>query len=182
MDTNSSSTLFRPEYFNKLVASESLLPFLKDNGEQKRIGTLLVFLDEGITTDTPLLALPINLSLLLGMPDDKAYVGFTSSTGRFYEKHDILSWVFCDEEPCKDDYMSEYFDYHRKSTFSTAGFQRYEPGAGYGGGDNTKGFPIKNQDPDTTAVSEPVQHFAPERNVGLSSDSGSQVPPNTLLR
>lgn len=83
-----------------MIASDSLLPFLKDNGEQKRIGTLVIFIDEGIATDTPLMALPINLSLLLSLQDDKAFVGFTSSTGRFYEKHDILSWMWCDHEPC----------------------------------------------------------------------------------
>jgi hypothetical protein len=60
------------QYFDKLVASESLLPYLKDNGEQKRVGTLVVFLDEGIETDTPLLAMPINLSLLLDLPTDRA--------------------------------------------------------------------------------------------------------------
>lgn len=69
----------------------------------------------GISLDTPLMALPINLSLLLRMPDDKAYVGFTSSTGRFYEKHDILSWMFCDEEPCKSDALKQGFDYHQQS-------------------------------------------------------------------
>ncbi len=64
------------------MASDSLLPYLKDNGEQKRIGTLVVFLDEGVASGVPLLALPINLSLLLDLPIDKAYVGFTASTGR----------------------------------------------------------------------------------------------------
>eukprot|EP01031_Cornospumella_fuschlensis_P035520 gene35520-43063_t len=59
------------KYFNKLVASDSLLPYLKDNGEQKRIGTLAVFIDDGIAADEPLLALPINLSLLLSLPTDR---------------------------------------------------------------------------------------------------------------
>ena len=59
------------KYFDQLVASDSLLPYLNDNGEQKRIGTLVVFLDEGVETDTPIMALPINLSLLLDLPIDK---------------------------------------------------------------------------------------------------------------
>lgn len=90
------------QYFDKLVASDSLwdvwqccisfplddlvvywhrIPYLKDNGEEKRVGTLVVFIDDGIASDTPLLALPINLSLLLKLPQDTAFVGFTSSTG-----------------------------------------------------------------------------------------------------
>ena len=62
----------QPQYLNKLVASDSLIPYLMDNGEQKRVGTLVVFMDDGIESDTPVLALPINLSLLLHMPIDKA--------------------------------------------------------------------------------------------------------------
>ncbi len=131
------------DYFRKLVASDSLLPYLKDNGEQKRIGTLLVFIDEGIANNEPLLALPINLSLLLDLPIDKAYVGFTSSTGRFYEKHDILSWVWCDQQPCGAN-QTKNFDYHQTSKFSAATRAEYTPGAGYGGGDTSDGFPIKN--------------------------------------
>ena len=70
------------DYFNKLVASEKINPYLKDNGEQKRVGTLVVFIDEGVENNEPLMAMPINLSLLLNLPDDKAYVGFTSATGK----------------------------------------------------------------------------------------------------
>ena len=64
----------QPQFLDKLVASDSLIPYLKDNGEQKRVGTLVVFLDDGVATETPLLALPINLSLLLNMPVDRAVV------------------------------------------------------------------------------------------------------------
>ena len=85
------------QYLDKLVASDSLKPYLLDNGEQKRVGTLVVFVDDGIKNDIPLMAMPINLSLLLKLDDDKAWVGFTSSTGRFYAKHDILSWHWCDQ-------------------------------------------------------------------------------------
>jgi hypothetical protein len=69
-------------YFDKLVASDALIPYLKDNGEEKRVGTLVVFIDEGITDNIPLLAMPINLSLLLDLPEDTAFVGFTSATGK----------------------------------------------------------------------------------------------------
>lgn len=87
--------------------------------------------------------------------------------------------VICigDEEAKRD------FDYHTQSEYTTSpsGYQRFEPGPGYGGDDNPKAkFPLKNTSPDTTAVSEPIQHFAPDRNVGLAEDAILQVPPNSL--
>lgn len=171
----------RSQYFDQLIVSDSLLPFLKDNGEQKRVGTLVVFMDDGIASDTPLLALPINLSLLLNLPDDKAFVGFTSSTGRFYEKHDILSWVWCDQEPC-DPVVKGEFDYHQSSKFFPSSKQQdFQPGPGFGGNANPFAvFPIKNTNPDTTAWEKPMDTFSTGRNIGLSTVSSSQVPPATL--
>lgn len=168
----------KPDYFNKLVASDSLLPYLKDNGEQKRVGTLVVFLDEGIEKDEPLLALPINLSLLLRMPTDQAYVGFTSSTGRFYEKHDILSWVWCDAQPCDEPTVNE-FNYHQESKFSAVPKRYFPPGEGFGGGD-TSGFPTKNKSPNTDPWLTPVTYFADGYTEGLSPYADQQVPPETL--
>ena len=101
-----------------------------DNGEQKRVGTLVIFVDDGIAADEPLLALPINLSLLLRLPDDKAFVGFTSSTGRFFEKHDLLNWYWCDQQPCMEKDKST-FDYFQQSKFATAArLQTFSPGKG----------------------------------------------------
>lgn len=169
----------RAEYFNELVASATLTPYLMDNGEQKRIGTLVVFIDDGIAEDKPLLTLPINLSLLLKLADDKAYVGFTSSTGRFFEKHDILSWHWCDQYPCLEKDKST-FDYSQESKYyPNANFRRFEPGAGYGGGDNIV-FPTKNRSPDTEAWSVPVEHFSSSRTNDVSADGIYQVPPNTF--
>lgn len=171
----------KTDYFNSLVASESLLSYLKDNGEQKRIGTLAVFIDDGVATDTPLLALPINLSLLLDMPTDKAFVGFTASTGRFYEKHDLLSWYWCDQFPCSPS-LKQGFDYHQTSAFSAAAPRRYAPGPGYGGSTDPAqdGFPLQNSSPDTTPWAAPLEHFAANRNTGLSASAAAQLPPNTL--
>lgn len=146
-----SSLSCRPQYFNQLIASDSLLPYLKDNGEQNRVGTLLVYMDEGIASDVPLMALPINLSLLLSLPDYKAFIGFTSSTGRFYEKHDILSWTWCDQNPC-DEQLKKNFDYHQESKFSSTVIRQFTPGAGFGGGD-VDGFPTKNKSPGTHTTS-----------------------------
>lgn len=166
------------KYFSKLIASDSLLPYLKDNGEQKRIGTLVVWVDDVLDTDDPLLAIPINLSLLLKLPTDRAYVGFTSSTGRFYEKHDILSWEWCDQQPCTLPSIAE-LDFHQKSKASGAHLQQYEPGAGFGGGD-TEGFPTKNKSPDTSPWELEVSSFSSSRNEGLAETAENQQPPNTL--
>jgi hypothetical protein len=172
----------RAEYLNYLVASESLLPYLLDNGDQKRIGTLVVWIDEGVSEDVPLMAMPINLSLLLDLPTDKAFVGFTSSTGRFFEKHDLLSWYFCNEEPCIFDHKLA-FDYHQQSRyFSSATLRASVQGPGYGGGGNEDGFPSHHTSPNTDPWEEPMQHFSSGRNIGLSSVGAEQVPPNTYYR
>jgi hypothetical protein len=169
----------KSQYFNQLVASQSLLPYLKDNGEQKRIGTLVVYVDEGIDDDIPLLALPINLSLLLKMPTDRAFVGFTSSTGRFYEKHDILSWRWCDVAPCSQPQPGD-LDYHQQSKMHpSSNVQENVPGSGFGGGD-VHGFPTKNKSPDTDPWTLPVSSFSKSRNSGLSPEANREVPPNTL--
>ena len=89
-------------YYELMTANANLIPYMKDNGEGRRLGTLAVFVDQGIIEDRPLLAIPINLSLLLDLPDSLAYVGLTASTGRKWQKHDILSWSF-EESPDEDD-------------------------------------------------------------------------------
>ena len=167
----------KPEYLDKLVASDSLIPYLLDNGEQKRVGTLVVYIDDGVETDTALLAMPINLSLLINMPSDKAFVGFTSSTGRFYEKHDILSWIWCDQEPCDAPVLSD-FDTHQTSKHNIINKRSFTPGPGYGGG-TADGFPSKNQNPNTDPWYQPLEHFSKGRATGLASDANNQVPPAT---
>jgi hypothetical protein len=167
-----------PQYFSSLIASDSLIPYLKDNGEQKRVGTLLVYVDEGVETDKPLLAIPINLSVLLDMPVDKAFVGFTGSTGRYFEKHDILSWYFCDQDPCEKA-EEAYFNYYHSANLSIASLRTFSPGPGFGGSDGSEGFPTKQQSPDTTAWSTPKIHFSLGRNEGLAEDANLQTPPET---
>eukprot|EP00804_Cyclotella_cryptica_P008540 CCRYP_007535-RB/>CCRYP_007535-RB protein AED:0.22 eAED:0.23 QI:2050/1/0.8/1/0.5/0.4/5/0/381 len=85
-------------YFELMTANENLIPYLKDNGEGRRLGTLAVFVDQGIPENRPLLAIPVNLSLLLNVTQSLAYVGFTASTGRKWEIHDILSWEWATME------------------------------------------------------------------------------------
>ena len=92
---------FVEEYISKMSANENLVPYLKDNGEGRRLGTLAIFIDDGVETGIPILAIPLNLSVLLKLPEDLAYVGFTASTGSKFENHDILLWNWCDSIHCK---------------------------------------------------------------------------------
>ncbi len=56
------------QYIEHFTATPQLVPYLKDRSENRRLGTLLVFVDGGIAADTPLIALPINLASLLELP------------------------------------------------------------------------------------------------------------------
>jgi hypothetical protein len=70
-------------------ANKNLIPYLNDNGEGRSIEMLAVFIDQGIVKDRPLLALPVNLSLLLDLPDSLVYVGFTASMSWQWQRHKI---------------------------------------------------------------------------------------------
>jgi len=56
-------------------------------------GILSVHLDQ---MDTPLLAIPIDLSYTLGLEDGRAWTGFTAATGRRFQAHYVLAWQFCE--------------------------------------------------------------------------------------
>jgi len=91
------------KYVSAMTANENLTKYLKDNGEGRRIGTLAVFIDNGVENDTPTIAIPLNLSVLLDLPQSLAYVGFTASTGDNWESHDVISWDWCDSGDCLGD-------------------------------------------------------------------------------
>jgi hypothetical protein len=91
------------KYLDSMTANDILLPFLKDDGEGRRLGTLAVFIDDGVKTSKPILAIPLNLNILLDLPQSLAYVGFTGSTGANWENHDILEWHWCDSIDCRGD-------------------------------------------------------------------------------
>ncbi|EJK75910.1 hypothetical protein THAOC_02351 [Thalassiosira oceanica] len=78
-------------YFELMTASENLFPYLREGGG-RGIGTLAVFVDQGIVEDRPLFAIPINLGVVLDIPDSLAFVGFTGSTGRKWQRHEIIRW------------------------------------------------------------------------------------------
>ncbi len=91
------------KYLHAMTANHNLLPYIKDNGEGRRLGTLSVFIDDGVETGKPILSIPLNLSVLLDLPQSLAYVGFTASTGMKWENHDIIQWHWCDSEHCLGD-------------------------------------------------------------------------------
>jgi Legume lectin domain. len=88
------------KYIEFMSANELLLPYIKGNGEGRPLGTLAVFIDDGITRGEPIIAIPLNLSVLLDLPQSVAYIGFTASTGAKWENHDILDWYWCDSITC----------------------------------------------------------------------------------
>ena len=90
---------------------DHLSTFLKDNEENRRVGTFAVYVDD---MDVPILAFPINLSYVLDLGEGTVWAGFTSSTGRKWQKHDVISWYFCeDHRQCAFNLESK-FDYHRE--------------------------------------------------------------------
>jgi hypothetical protein len=90
------------KYIESMSANELLLPYIKGNGKGRPLGTLAVFIDDGITRGEPIIAIPINLSVLLDLPQSVAYIGFTASTGAKWENHDILDWHWCDSITCSN--------------------------------------------------------------------------------
>ena len=60
--------------------------------------------------------------------------GFTAATGRAWQKHDLLSWYWCEDEPCKEVHRKD-FDYHQQSKFYTGQkIRKNTPGPGHSGG------------------------------------------------
>jgi hypothetical protein len=49
------------EYFANFSATTNAAKYAVDAGEQRRVGTFLVFIDDGIAADRPSIAFPINL-------------------------------------------------------------------------------------------------------------------------
>eukprot|EP00752_Nemacystus_decipiens_P015593 g13916.t1 len=179
------------EYLKHFAATTNLVPFLKDNGGGRRLGTLVVWLDDGIARDEPLLAVPINLSVLLDLPQDQAYVGFTSATGRSWAKHDVLAWYWCHNDGGGLEKGQDDADQSWDGCGETAGFSafsygqstEYHPesrltqravelrGSGYGGGGAT--------DDATTVVAAPKGHWEAGGGGKWVGDRDQQVPPAT---
>ncbi|GMF55867.1 unnamed protein product [Phytophthora fragariaefolia] len=67
-------TELKYNYVSYFSATTNLSKFIKDVSEGRRVGTLLVFMDEGIKSDTPILAVPINLAATLRLDSDEAFV------------------------------------------------------------------------------------------------------------
>ncbi|KAE9082017.1 hypothetical protein PF010_g21762 [Phytophthora fragariae] len=151
-------TELKYNYLSYFSATANLPKFIKDVSEGRRVGTLLVFMDEGITTDTPILAIPINLAATLRLDSDEAFVGFTASTSSSWQKHDVLGWYYCTEPPCLDQYDTEMtfdFDYNEQSMLSAASH-------------GNALYPIFIY-PDTVSWAKRQTYFATNQRVGLVS-------------
>ncbi|CAM9212124.1 unnamed protein product, partial [Choristocarpus tenellus] len=121
------------EYLANFTATPAVLPYLKDNGVNRRLGTIVIWVDDGVQSGSPILAIPINLSVLLNLPQDQAYVGFTSSTGRAWAKHDIISWYWCHNDGGQEEDSSGSSQWD--GCGSTPGFSEFSYGQ------TTKYFP-----------------------------------------
>uniref|UniRef100_A0A7S3K491 Legume lectin domain-containing protein n=1 Tax=Aureoumbra lagunensis TaxID=44058 RepID=A0A7S3K491_9STRA len=185
-------------YFKNFSVTKNAAKYMLDAGENRRLGILLVWIDQGLNTDIPSIAIPINLPLLLSLPgDSRAFLGFTAATGLKWQNHDLLSWYVCDRPDCEAHPSSKerniFIDYHTSSNIDGP-YKRFQlsPGAGYGyGGSHTlhrdtpemaRDQPTKHTSPQATVPLGPGHsHYAPNRNKGLIPDAASQVPPHTVF-
>ncbi|OQR99296.1 hypothetical protein ACHHYP_07078 [Achlya hypogyna] len=145
------------QYFEFFAATKSIASTLQDISESRRVGCLVVFMDDGINNDTPLFALPLNLASALRLPRDLAYIGFTAATGGAWEKHDILSWYYCAQPPCLDvngNSVSLDFDYSTQTMLYNASY-------------GTSLYP-QFIFPDTLPWAKQRQYFAPNAPVGVT--------------
>lgn len=59
------------------------------------LGTLRVYIDD---SSDPALSVPMSFSAFLQLDGGTAWVGFTASTGRSYQNHEISSWSFSEHK------------------------------------------------------------------------------------
>jgi hypothetical protein len=101
----------KEEFLPQFSMTTAAIQFAKDEGEGRRLGTLVVWVDapefvkfrandSSAAFPAPTLAIPMNLGTALSSPQGFATLGFTSATGRSFERHDVLSWRFCEEPEC----------------------------------------------------------------------------------
>lgn len=74
LSLTSSVFCMQYEYAPYFSSTTNLVKFIKDVSEGRRVGTLVVFMDDGIDADTPLLAIPINLAATVRLQADEAFV------------------------------------------------------------------------------------------------------------
>jgi hypothetical protein len=172
------------EYVEYLSASSEAVKFMQDNDEDRRIGMLVVWVDDGIQKDTPLVALTINLSRTLKLAEDLAFVGFTSSTGSAWEKHDILSWYMCEQAQCGSEVATRGsesldFDYHLTNDlhFDSHG-ERTAPllSAHKPADANVDSFDHRPLFPDTSPYGTEKEHFSDGRRDSGKGGPYAQVP------
>lgn len=84
-----------PHHQYSLGSSDSI-PFLSDN----KIHTVKIIYVQGLLRvyvddlRYPALTVSVDLEKVLSLTDERAFIGFTASTGSLFETHDILRWAF----------------------------------------------------------------------------------------
>ena len=63
-------------------------------GFRHGLGAMRVYTDH---IQEPILIVPIDLAAFLSLDSGTAWVGFTASTGKSYQRHEVLSWSFFEE-------------------------------------------------------------------------------------
>ena len=89
------SPILRYDLLPFFSGSAALLDALKDGGEGRRLGTLVLYFDD---MDTPLLAVPLNLNVLLRLPEDQAYVVRGGCGEHVVGAYEVIQRCWCDEK------------------------------------------------------------------------------------
>jgi hypothetical protein len=101
------------EFAKYFSGTAHLATFMEDYEESRRIGTLVVYVDD--LEGDPVFALPFNMASALQLNDGMAFAGFTASTGRNWEKHDILSWYMCEDFRSCSFKLQGQLDFHTEN-------------------------------------------------------------------
>lgn len=170
------------QYLDAMTAvPENLSPFLKDANEGRRLGMLVIWLDGGIAADKPFLAIPINLAAVLALAGDmeeQAYLGFTAATGSAWEKHDVLSWFFCEADSCASKRAvrgsrAVDFDYHLANRYTFSAHTHHVPMETTRNADS---FDRSAYFPDTTPVAAEKVHYSKGQRTSGKGPAYEQVP------
>lgn len=169
------------QYLDAASATPNLTPYLKDFDEGRRLGMLVIWLDGGIAADKPLLAIPLNLASVLslsGAMEEQAHLGFTAATGSAWEKHDVLSWFFCEADICASKRAvrgsrAVDFDYHLANRLTFSAHAQHVPMETTR---NQDSFDHSAYFPDVTPVAAAKVHYSAGQRMSGKGPAYAQVP------
>lgn len=172
------------QYLDTASATPNLTPYLQDRDEGRRLGMLVIWLDEGIAADKPLLALPLNLASVLSLSGDmeeQAYLGFTAATGSAWEKHDVLSWFFCEADTCTSKRAvrgsrAVDFDYHLANRHTFSAHAQHVPMKTTRNQDSFDHHGAGGYFPDTTPITAAKVHYSQGQRASGKGPAYAQMP------